>query len=168
MNGSKAEESGDREDRDPLAFPSREVDYRAHPERYRIGRGERGVFHCQPYKGELLPLWRFKTAEIARESSEAIYAKFLEYVSEDDFPGADLARKYLQMGFTRSRRYANHQGGRKYDPETGEELPRTSDPDPEKVAAAEIFKSRLEEAKANPDYRRLREEHKALVAAQEG
>ena len=29
--------------------------------------------------------------------------------------GADMARKFLQMGYTRARRYANHRGGRKYD-----------------------------------------------------
>ena len=33
----------------------------------------------------------------------------------EDFVGADMARKFLQMGFTRARRYANHRGGKKYD-----------------------------------------------------
>jgi hypothetical protein len=28
--------------------------------------------------------------------------------------GMDMSRKFLQMGFTRSRRYANHRSGRKY------------------------------------------------------
>jgi hypothetical protein len=27
------------------------VDLREHPEKYRIGRGEQGVFHAEPYKG---------------------------------------------------------------------------------------------------------------------
>ena len=27
----------------------------------------------------------------------------------------DMARKFLEMGFTRSRRYANHPSGKKYD-----------------------------------------------------
>src|SRR5215213_7801538 len=39
------------------------VDLREHPEEYRIGRGEQGVFHAEPYKGELLPLWKFKDEE---------------------------------------------------------------------------------------------------------
>ncbi|MFF5380932.1 DUF4385 family protein [Pedobacter suwonensis] len=26
-----------------------------------------------------------------------------------------MARKYLQMGYTRARRYANYKGGKKYD-----------------------------------------------------
>jgi hypothetical protein len=48
-----------------------------------------------------------------------------------------MARKFLQMGWTRARRYANHKGGRKYDKRTGEELPRAEDP--EKAAAAAVF-----------------------------
>ena len=95
-----------------------DVDYRANPELYRVGKGEQGVLICEPYKGELVPLWRFKTPEIATESSKAIYKKFLAYLRQGDFVGADMARKFLQMGFTRARRYTNYKGGRKYDPET--------------------------------------------------
>ena len=57
-----------------------DVDYREHPELYRVGKGEQGVLICEPYKGELVPLWRFKTPDIARESSQAIYKKFLAYL----------------------------------------------------------------------------------------
>lgn len=103
------------------------VDLREHPEAYRVGRGEQGVFHAEPYKGELLPLWRFRTEEVARESSGAIYEKFLEYRAAGDFVGMDVARKYLQMGYTRSQRYARHEGGNKSRPRdarSGEEPDR--------------------------------------------
>jgi hypothetical protein len=50
----------------------------------------------------------------------------------------DMARKYLQMGFTRSRRYANHPSGRKYAPGTRTEQPRTNDT--QKAEAAETFR----------------------------
>ena len=43
---------------------------------------------------------------------------FLNYRAEDDFVGMDMARKFLQMGYTRARRYANHKSGRKYAPGT--------------------------------------------------
>ena len=46
------------------------VDFRQHPELYRVGRGEQGVLLVQPYKGEILPHWRFKDAAAASESSE--------------------------------------------------------------------------------------------------
>lgn len=90
------------------------IDFRKNPEFYSIGKGEQGVLLVQPYKSEILPLWRFKTPEIAKESSEKIYKLFLDYLDKDDFVGADMARKFLQMGFTRSRRYANRSSGRKY------------------------------------------------------
>jgi hypothetical protein len=95
-----------------LGYPYDGVDLRKHPEAYRIGRGEQGVFHAEPYKSELLPLWSFKTIEAARESSDAIWRKFLEYRVEGDFVGMDVTRKYLQMGYTRSRRYAKYKASR--------------------------------------------------------
>lgn len=51
----------------------------------------------------------------AAKSSAKIYSLFLVYLKAEDFPDADMARKFLQMGWTRARRYANHKGGRKYD-----------------------------------------------------
>jgi Domain of unknown function (DUF4385) len=103
------------------------IDFRRHPELYRIGVGEQGVLLIEPYKGEILPHWRFRTVAEAKASSARIYEMFLAYLDADDFPGADMARKFLQMGWTRARRYANHSGGRKYDRTTGAELPRTED-----------------------------------------
>lgn len=84
---------------------SHDVDYRKHPELYVVGRGEEGVLTVQPYKSELLPLWRFRTVPIARVSVKAIEAKFDEYAAEDDFVGMDMARKFLMMGVTRAKRY---------------------------------------------------------------
>ena len=77
----------------------------------------------------------------------------------DDFPGADMARKFLQMGWTRARRYANHKGGRKYDKKSGELLPRTEDA--EKAAAAAIFYERYVAARQHPEYVQLKKQHKA-------
>jgi len=133
------------------------VDFRRQPELYRVGKGEQGVLLVQPYKGDILPHWRFRTPEIARESSEAIFAMFERYLADGDFVGADMARKFLQMGWTRARRYANHPGGRKYDPETGELLPREIDPI--KAEAAAIFYKRYVEARENPRYVALKREH---------
>lgn len=88
------------------------IDFRQHPECYRIGKGEQGVLLVEPYKSEILPHWKFKTAQEAKKSSAKIYRMFLAYLKANDFPGADMARKFLQMGWTRARRYANHKGGR--------------------------------------------------------
>ncbi|MFD2246729.1 DUF4385 domain-containing protein [Pontibacter ruber] len=143
------------------------TDFRKHPELYRVGKGEQGVLLVEPYKSEILPHWRFKTPDIARASSEKIYQLFLDYLEADDFVGADMARKFLQMGYTRSRRYANHKTGKKYngpvpDDKKGqsgahgrEELPR--EPDPVKAESAAIFKAKWQEAKQNKQYQLLKE-----------
>ncbi|HEX7870347.1 MAG TPA: DUF4385 family protein [Chryseobacterium sp.] len=96
---------------------SSDIDYRKHPELYKVGKGEQGVLICEPYKSEIGQFWRFKNPEIAKESSDIIFKLFIEYLEKNDFVGADMSRKYLQMGFTRARRYANYKGGKKYDAE---------------------------------------------------
>ena len=79
-----------------------DVDYRRHPELYKVGKGEQGVLICEPYKSELNEHWRFRTPGIAKVSSAAIYKMFRAYLKADDFVGADMARKFLQMGYTRA------------------------------------------------------------------
>ncbi|MEH2042361.1 DUF4385 domain-containing protein [Nostoc sp.] len=142
------------------------IDFRQHPELYRVGKGEQGVLLVEPYKSEILPYWRFKTPEIARESSEKIYELFLDYLEKDDFVGADMARKFIQMGYTRSRRYANHKSGRKYkqNSETSDSkkeiLPY--EVDPVKAESAAIFKAKWVEAKTNEKYQELLVKHKQM------
>jgi hypothetical protein len=114
----------------------RGIDFRKRPELYRVGRGEQGVLTAEPYKSELLPLWRFRTPDVARESSEALVTAFERYRDARDYVGMDMARKYLQMGYTRSRRYANHPSGKKYG-DDGEVLPRADEP--VKAQCAGIF-----------------------------
>lgn len=147
------------------------LDLRQHPELYRVGVGEQGVLLVQPYKSELLPYWRFATPEAARESSETLYRMFLDYLAQGDLVGADMARKFIQMGYTRARRYANHRGGKKYDGPVPEdkkgvsgahgrpELPRSPE-DPVKAESARIFKARWDDARAHPDYLRLQQTHR--------
>lgn len=134
------------------------TDFRAHPELYKVGRGEEGVLLVEPYKGEILPLWRFRTPEVARESAEAIHKLFRAYKRRGDFVGMDMARKYLQMGYTRARRYANHAGGRKYAPD-GTVLPYGNDP--VKAAAAAVFREKWQLVESDPKYQKLKAEHKA-------
>ena len=152
----------------------RSTDFRQYPERYRIGRGEQGVLTVEPYKSEILPHWRFRDPEAASESSEKIYAMFLNYLRQEDFVGADMARKFLQMGHTRARRYANYAGGKKYKQNPQKEatpeaeraarqhtLDRQAE-DPVKAEAARIFREKWEEAKQNEDYQRLKRAHQRI------
>jgi hypothetical protein len=83
-----------------MSYPYSGIDLRRHPGMYKIGRGEQGVFHAEPYKSEPLPLWSFKDAKAAEKAADDIYERFLDYKAEGDFVGIDVARKYLQMGYT--------------------------------------------------------------------
>ena len=138
----------------------KQIDFRAHPELYRIGRGEQGVLLVEPYKSEILPHWKFKTPEIARHSAETLYGMFLAYKAQGDFVGMDMARKFLQMGYTRSRRYANHKSGRKYAKGSKTVLPREEDPI--KAESAKIFYEKWQLAKSDPDYLAQRDRHRRL------
>ncbi|KAI9638095.1 uncharacterized protein MKK02DRAFT_14696, partial [Dioszegia hungarica] len=105
---------------------------------------EQGVFTTPPYSGEIKGAWRFKDEAAARESSEVIWGMFRSYMRKDDFIGADTARKFIQMGRTRSLRYALRPGGKKYehDDETGEkkEIKRTGEVhDQGKLDGAGVF-----------------------------
>ncbi len=131
----------------------RKLDFRRHPELYRVGRGEQGVLTAEPYKSELLPLWQFKTEQDARRSARALHAAFVAYRDAGDFVGMDMARKFIQMGFTRARRYANHRSGRKYD-EQGRVKKRQ--PDDEKARAAAVFKRAWDRVERDRTYRAAR------------
>ena len=128
------------------------MDYRERPERYRIGRGEEGVFGVEPYKSELLPLWRFRTPADATSSAHAICERYQAYKDAGDVVGMDMARKYLQMGWTRSLRYAKYPGGRKRTPAGVPIEPRTW-ADADKRESARIFKKALDDVRADPAYR---------------
>lgn len=133
-----------------------DIDFRQQPEKYQVGRGEQGVLLVEPYKSEILPHWRFKNPEVAKRSACEIMKLFEQYRKQDDFVGMDMARKFIQMGYTRARRYCNHQGGRKYN-QKGEELPRTYDQ--EKAEAAAIFKAYWDTLRADEDYLARRRAH---------
>ena len=148
------------------------LNLRERPELYRTGVGEQGVLLVEPYKSEILPFWRFKTPEIAKESSAKIYKIFLDYKKKNDFIGMDMARKFLQMGYTRSRRYANHKSGKKYDGpvpddkkgQSGahgrEQLPRVDDEI--KAESAAIFYEVWQKAKNDKIYQKILKQHKEL------
>ena len=107
---------------------------------YRIGRGEQGVLLVRPYTNDICKYWRFKTLKEAEVSSQKIFDMYLDYRIQKDFVGMDMCRKFLEMGFTRARRYANHKDGKKYD-KNGKVLPQEKDwATSEKAKSAKRFK----------------------------
>ena len=104
--------------------PEYDLDFREHPERYRHTEDERGAFKIEPYKSELLPLWGIATRSDAEEGAAAMHDQYREYCADGDLVGMDMARKYLQMGWTRAMRYAKYPGGQKYETDDGERVER--------------------------------------------
>ena len=155
------------------------INFRKRPNLYRIGRGEEGVLLVEPYKSEILPFWAFEDEAQAAESSDKIFALFLEYLENNDFVGADMARKFLLMGYTRARRYANHKKGsiktgRKHKGATPKikvvvtlenqtEKPQRSPEELAKVAVAKIFKEKSDQAKSNEKYIELKEKFNEMI-----
>ena len=114
--------------------------FRPNDRRYRIGRGEQGVLLVRPYTDVICRHWRFKTLKEAKVSSQKIFDMYLDYRILKDFVGMDMCRKFLEMGFTRARRYANHKDGKKYGKD-GKILPQEKDwATSEKAKSAQRFK----------------------------
>jgi len=83
---------------------------------------------------------------------------FCNYRRQKDFIGMDMARKFLEMGFTRARRYANHNSGRKYDV-SKTILPQEDDAlTSEKAQAAQVFKKVRDLAAYDPEYQMMRKQ----------
>ena len=128
---------------------------------YRIGRGEQGVLLVRPYTNTICAHWRFKTPREAVISSNRIFGMYLDYRDEKDFIGMDMCRKFLEMGFTRSRRYANHKTGKKYD-EEGNVRPQEPDHMTNKFAeSAKVFKKVRDIVAKSDDYVRMRKQWRA-------
>ncbi|EAW0947859.1 DUF4385 domain-containing protein [Salmonella enterica] len=134
------------------------IDFRQQPELYQVGRGEQGVLLVEPYKSEILPFWRYKDETSAMKSAEQIYQLFEAYRQQDDFVGMDMVRKFIQMGYTRARRYANYKGGKKYA-EDGSLNTRGNDPI--KAAAATVFKGWWDKIRQDEDYLKRKRQHQA-------
>ncbi|EDQ6258603.1 DUF4385 domain-containing protein [Salmonella enterica subsp. enterica] len=134
------------------------IDFRQQPELYQVGRGEQGVLLVEPYKSEILPFWRYKDEASAMKSAEQIYQLFEAYRQQDDFVGMDMARKFIQMGYIRARRYANYKGGKKYA-EDGSLNTRGNDPI--KAAAATVFKGWWDKIRQDEDYLKRKRQHQA-------
>ena len=128
---------------------------------YRIGRGEQGVLLVRPYTNIICRNWRFKTPKIAEKSAVTIYHMYRGFRALRDFIGMDMCRKFLEMGFTRARRYANHRDGKKY--KNGKILPQDKDAMTcDKAKSATIFKTFRDMVTKDPKYQSMRADWREL------
>ncbi|KAK2624369.1 hypothetical protein QTJ16_006319 [Diplocarpon rosae] len=99
---------------------------------------------------------------VAQTSSQTLWGKFLGFYELEDFVGMDMTRKFIQMGMTRSKRYANYKGGRKYvdSKEKGVKNLKSTGHDgkEEKEAASQIFREVWERCKEHEGYQRMKKD----------
>ena len=130
--------------------------FKPNDKRYRIGRGEQGVLLVKPYTNNICKHWRFKTPMEAYISASRILFEYHLYKEKEDFVGMDMCRKFLEMGFTRARRYANHKDGKKYN-DDGSIKPQEPDAlTSEKAKSARIFKEVRDKVAKDPIYVEMR------------
>ena len=125
-----------------------------------IIKGEIGVL-SYPYSKQIHKYWRFKTPDLALKSAKKIYNIFLQNLNSkrswsNKFVRADICRKFLQMGYTRSMRYYYHKSGKKWKKIGNSWKILPYDYDPVKKISANIFKKYLNKALKNKNYRKLR------------
>jgi|TARA_B100001175_G_scaffold246107_1_gene212756 hypothetical protein len=132
--------------------------FKPNDKRYRIGRGEQGVLLIRPYTNDICQYWRFKTPGDAAISAMKILFLYHQYKGQEDFVGMDMCRKFLEMGFTRARRYANHKSGKKYD-KNGKVRPQEKDwATSDKAKSAKIFKQGRDRVTTDPKYILMRKQ----------
>jgi len=132
--------------------------FKPNDKRYRIGRGEQGVLLVRPYTNDICQYWRFKTPGDAAVSAMKILFLYHQYKDKEDFIGMDMCRKFLEMGFTRARRYANHKSGKKYD-KNGNVRPQEKDwATSDKAKSAKIFKQGRDRVTTDPKYIQMRKQ----------
>jgi len=77
---------------------------------------------------------------------------------QQDFYGMDMIRKFLEMGFTRSRRYANHPSGKKYSRDGSVSPQSPTALHCEKSRSADIFKKIRDKVAKDEKYVTMRKQ----------
>jgi hypothetical protein len=134
------------------------VDYRRYPQYYRTGAAEQDILNAEPYASELLPYLHFRGERSAYHAAQGMYDTFMRYRDQNDFVGMDMARKFLEMGWMRTRRYAGHvsgmlQGG-------SSRLPGRQDM--AMAGASKVFYRLLQRARNDALYVHLKGKHRSL------
>ena len=136
--------------------------FKPNDKRYRIGRGEQGVLLVRPYTNDICKHWRFKSLDEAKESASTIFNLYLKYRKQKDFVGMDMCRKFLEMGFTRARRYANHRDGKKYDKFRNVKPQEKDALTCDKAISATIFKKIRDKVTKDKTYQTMRKQWREL------
>jgi len=84
--------------RKKLKFPNKKINYRTNPEYYIYTSNEKGMMEIEPYKSEIIEY---------QEDPSKLYGLFMKYIDENDLIGADMTRKFIQIGTIKNNLFVN-------------------------------------------------------------
>ena len=94
---------------------------------------------------------KWETPVEAEASSDKLLEMFNNYLDEDDFLKADMAKRHLHLGFARTEPYGRNVGARQGSSDVEQDWDAL-----EKARGGRIFYKKWKEATTNPKYIKLR------------
>jgi hypothetical protein len=80
--------------RKKLKFPNNKINYKINPEYYIYTPNEKDTLDIEPYK---TLIYKFK------DDYNKLFELFLDYINNNDLIGADIIRKYVQLGIKQNK-----------------------------------------------------------------
>jgi hypothetical protein len=80
--------------RKKLKFPNSKINYKNNPEYYIYTSNEKGALKIEPYKTEILKF---------EDDQNKLYELFINYINNNDLIGADMIRKFIQIGIKKHK-----------------------------------------------------------------
>ena len=84
--------------RKKLKFPNNKINYYKNPEYYVYTKYDNDTHLIQPYNKIITPLYNIDNNKEANYSCLQIFNLFNNYITNNDFIGADVCRKFIQLG----------------------------------------------------------------------
>ena len=84
--------------RNKLKFPNNEIDYNKNQEYYIYTKSVNDVDMIQPYNKIIIPMFNIDNYKESKDSCLKIFNLFNNYIENDNFIGADVCRKIIQLG----------------------------------------------------------------------
>jgi hypothetical protein len=80
--------------RKKLKFPNSKINYKNNPEYYIYTSNEKDALEIEPYKTEIIEF---------EDDQNKLYQLFLKYLDNNDLIGADMIRKFIQIGIKKNK-----------------------------------------------------------------
>jgi hypothetical protein len=91
--------------RKKLKFPNNKIDYNKNPEYYVYNISYNDAHLIKPYNKTILPIFNIDNYKDAKKSCLQIFNLFNNYILNNDFIGADVCRKFIQLAAKSKSKY---------------------------------------------------------------